>query len=307
MFKILCLDGGGSKGYYTAYILKRIEEDFNIKINEYFDLIVGTSTGALISGAIALDVNIDEILKMYTSENDKIFNKRKFKLYGFNSIYKNDYLKKLVKKKYKNGDFKDVKTNLIINATDLTNKSPAIFKSYKKSNISLIDAIIASSSAPIYFEPYEINGNLYTDGCLWANNPSMVALAEVLDNNSFNQKLENIKIMSIGTGKDISPNINEYNGTFSFINWAKDLISLILSSSVKSNEDILDKILGKRHLRLNYNYNESVSINQIPNILIEDIETLYQNQKNQIKDFLELENKDKYNFIQRLIKKIFKI
>jgi hypothetical protein len=35
-FKILCIDGGGIRGIYPAYILHRIEEEYDIKINKIF-------------------------------------------------------------------------------------------------------------------------------------------------------------------------------------------------------------------------------------------------------------------------------
>ena len=55
---ILAIDGGGIRGIYSAYILQRINEEFNIKFHEVFDLITGTSTGAITAAALAIDYPI---------------------------------------------------------------------------------------------------------------------------------------------------------------------------------------------------------------------------------------------------------
>ena len=47
--RILCLDGGGTRGFTAVLMLKRIEEISGRRLSELFDLIVGTSTGALIA------------------------------------------------------------------------------------------------------------------------------------------------------------------------------------------------------------------------------------------------------------------
>ncbi|MBA3011117.1 MAG: patatin, partial [Desulfobacula sp.] len=47
-FKILVLDGGGSKGVYTLGVLKELEMKLGGLLYEHFDLIYGTSTGSII-------------------------------------------------------------------------------------------------------------------------------------------------------------------------------------------------------------------------------------------------------------------
>lgn len=51
-FKILALDGGGIRGVVTARILEEVQEILgeDQPLNKYFDLIAGTSTGAIIEG-----------------------------------------------------------------------------------------------------------------------------------------------------------------------------------------------------------------------------------------------------------------
>ena len=46
-FSILALDGDGVRGTYAAQVLARVEQALDVKINECFDLIAGTSTGCI--------------------------------------------------------------------------------------------------------------------------------------------------------------------------------------------------------------------------------------------------------------------
>ena len=65
LFRILSLDGGGAKGFYTLGVLKEIEAMINQPLTEKFDLIFGTSTGAIIAALISLGKDIDFIHNLY--------------------------------------------------------------------------------------------------------------------------------------------------------------------------------------------------------------------------------------------------
>lgn len=53
-FRVLSLDGGGAKGFYTLGALKEIEALVGCRLCEKFDLIYGTSTGAIIGALLGL-------------------------------------------------------------------------------------------------------------------------------------------------------------------------------------------------------------------------------------------------------------
>ncbi|MCB4763950.1 MAG: patatin-like phospholipase family protein [Sulfurovum sp.] len=80
-FKILTLDGGGVRGYLSANILVKMEKILNekngenINIGQRFDLIAGTSTGAIIAGLLAQGVSAVEVCEMYKKEIPMIFGK----------------------------------------------------------------------------------------------------------------------------------------------------------------------------------------------------------------------------------------
>ena len=52
-YRILSLDGGGAKGFYTLGVLKEIEAMLGQRLCDRFDLIFGTSTGAIIAALLS--------------------------------------------------------------------------------------------------------------------------------------------------------------------------------------------------------------------------------------------------------------
>src|SRR5262245_27522515 len=63
--RILAIDGGSAKGFYTLGVLKEIEGMLKCQLYKRFDLVFGTSTGAIIASLIALGYEIDEIHDLY--------------------------------------------------------------------------------------------------------------------------------------------------------------------------------------------------------------------------------------------------
>src|SRR5713226_9068760 len=69
--RILSLDGGGAKGFYTLGVLKQIEAMAG-PLHEHFDLVFGTSTGSIIAALICLGYSVDDILRLYREHVVKV-------------------------------------------------------------------------------------------------------------------------------------------------------------------------------------------------------------------------------------------
>lgn len=86
--RILALPGGGIRGVLTLEYLKRIEDilreryggDPDFRLCDYFDLIGGTSTGAMIAGALALGFPVAKIQAIYHDLADAVFQYRPWRL-----------------------------------------------------------------------------------------------------------------------------------------------------------------------------------------------------------------------------------
>lgn len=73
--RILSIDGGGIKGLYPASFLEGLMEmnaAWDRPLWSYFDLIAGTSTGAILAAGIAADVPIKKMVEFYQTYGKKI-------------------------------------------------------------------------------------------------------------------------------------------------------------------------------------------------------------------------------------------
>src|SRR5205085_835872 len=75
LFRVLSLDGGGAKGFYTLGILREMEAMIGCSIHEKFDLIFGTSTGAIIASMLALGKTVEEVHETYTKHVPTVMQK----------------------------------------------------------------------------------------------------------------------------------------------------------------------------------------------------------------------------------------
>src|SRR5688500_7860472 len=74
--RILSLDGGGAKGFYTLGVLREIEGMVKSPLHEKFDLIFGTSTGWIIAALLALGKNVEEIGDLYEKHVPTVMQKK---------------------------------------------------------------------------------------------------------------------------------------------------------------------------------------------------------------------------------------
>ncbi len=109
-----------------------------------------------------------------------------------------------------------------------------------------VDVILRASATPIYFSSYQG----YIDGSVVAGNPSTAAMAQALNPETGKQKIEDIRLLSIGTGY-----YPRYMGSrkqdWGFGRWAWPLISLMLDGDMGVNHYYCTQILGlERYYRL---------------------------------------------------------
>ena len=208
-FKILSLDGGGIRGIFSARVLDLMNNTLGIDVCNAFDLLVGTSTGSIVAAAVATGHNLSKLVSDYECFAPLIFRKRVSVCGLLRSKYGNKVLETFLRESFGEITLGDIKEPLIINATNVSTGSVHVFKSsyqedrrggdyFRDRDVPLYKAVLASCSAPTYFDPVEISGDLVCDGGLWANNPALVGYVDATRN--FNRTTMNTRILSIGTG-----------------------------------------------------------------------------------------------------------
>jgi hypothetical protein len=103
--KILALDGGGLKGIVTLGFLQDIEDTLrerhsagpDFRLAHYFDLIAGTSTGAIIAAALAKGMTVAEVTQYYLTMGEKVFNPNWFRKGLIRARYDDKKLRKLLR------------------------------------------------------------------------------------------------------------------------------------------------------------------------------------------------------------------
>ena len=258
-FNILALDGGGIRGVYAAHVLARLENSIGVPVRQRFDLIAGTSTGAILAGAASMNIPMETLVGLFESQADRIFSRRRFSLFPFiRSRYSAHPLDRVIGEYVPEVTMAEVSTPLMITSSDISTGGVHVFKSrYMKElgepymrdgEVRLRDAILASCAAPTYFDPRQVGQYLLADGGLWANNPTIIAVIEALS--KFRQPLGKVRVLSVGTGH--SANFYTRSKAWGLMTgWGgQKLVPYVLGLQSQASTNMAKLLLGDRHVRL---------------------------------------------------------
>jgi predicted patatin/cPLA2 family phospholipase len=208
-FRILSLDGGGAKGFYTLGVLNEIEAMLGRRpLCECFDLIFGTSTGAIIAALLGLGESVGEVHKLYKAHVPVVMRRRTRR-------GKSEALAHLAREVFGDKKFTDVKTGVGIVATRWALEKPMIFKGNVAQahgrhatfspgfGCTIADAVRASCSAYPYFDKTILttgddNEVELIDGGYCANNPTLYAIADAV--RALNKTHAELRVVSLGVG-----------------------------------------------------------------------------------------------------------
>lgn len=206
MHKILSIDGGGIKGVFPASFLASIEETIGENIGNYFDLIVGTSTGGIIALGLASGMSAKEIVSFYEEEGPKIFKGNRFlricRQIGF-AKYSQKHLKESLENCFGDKRIGECRTRIVVPSLNLETGEVHVYKTAHHTRFKndykekIIDAALATSAAPTFFPTQRSSaGTPLVDGGLWANNPVGVAVVEAIG--VLGWQPGDIKVLSVG-------------------------------------------------------------------------------------------------------------
>jgi hypothetical protein len=200
------------RGTYTAAFLHGLLTAFSrergsgtLDLGSAFDLIVGTSTGAIVGCAAAFGCPMDRVIQLYRQHGEEIFpqklssdwrvlaqipgrskNLKRGRLAlqsALESVLGNETLAQVYARRG---------IALAIPAVEMSQQRSWVFKTphlggHRDDNVRLVDACLASSAAPIYRSLAAVPADdgmggvrVFADGGLWANNPVLVGLLDAL-------------------------------------------------------------------------------------------------------------------------------
>ncbi len=205
--RILALDGGGIKGTFSASFLTHLETGLDRPIGEYFDLIVGTSTGGIIALGLGLGLKASELLNFYVTAGTEIFCPRSWvPLWGRLGTGKYDPVRLKFHLAQTFGDRKlgDSQCRLVIPSVDLDTGEVHFFKTAHVPRLWVdygrraVDVALATAAAPTYFPPHRLRSGVpLVDGGICASNPTGLAVSEAIGVLGWDR--ESLRILSVGT------------------------------------------------------------------------------------------------------------
>jgi predicted acylesterase/phospholipase RssA len=231
--RILSLDGGGVRGIVSLAFLERIEamveaiEGRPTRLCDWFDLIGGTSTGAIIASALALGHRVADIRLFYENLAPKIFRRSRFRLLGLQAKFDSTALEQELQKLFgaRTLDSPDLQTGLSIILKRMDSGSAWILANNPRSkfwetpadgafignrHMTLANIVRASTAAPSYFDPELMTivpgeaPGLFVDGGLTPHNNPALALTMVALLPAFGLEWrtgpDQLLIVSVGTG-----------------------------------------------------------------------------------------------------------
>jgi uncharacterized protein len=213
LFRILSLDGGGAKGFYTLGVLKEIEGFVKCPLYQCFDLIFGTSTGSIIASLIALGYEVDEIHGMYREHVPSVMK-------PWLPSGKSRALARLAGELFGKAMFQDVKTGIGVVVTKWAIEKPMIFmgnvaQAHGRTGTfvpgfgaTIGQAVQASCSAFPFFQRQTLKLSAgetidLADGGYCANNPTLYAIADAVA--ALKKPHDDIRVVSVGVGVYPSP------------------------------------------------------------------------------------------------------
>lgn len=249
--RILALDGGGLRGILSVALLQKIEDVLrarhgqgdDFRLAHYFDLIAGTSTGAIIAAALAKGWSVEQIRKKYMELGERVFEKSLFRQGLFRAKYDEKRLIEELKAVY--GDnttlgSPELQTGLLVVTKRLDTGSPwpisnnprgKYFASREGGIIGngdypLWQVVRASTAAPAFFDPESIaiaglpghkpvRGDFIDGGASPFNNPALQAFMYATMEGyhiGWPTGADKVLLVSIGTGA-ADPEVKKANLT----------------------------------------------------------------------------------------------
>ena len=278
-YRILSLDGGGIRGLLMAILLERLEQAQPGWLAQ-IDLFAGTSTGGLLALGLAAGRTPTEARRLYEQNGKKVFADTKQddvgdlgKLAG--AEYDNKQLKEILLTEFGDLTLGDLTRKVLISSFDLDNEpqepcqvrtwQARFFHNYpgldSDADQLVVDVALRTSAAPAYFPTYQG----YIDGGIVANNPSVCALAQALHLPTGGQMLEDIVLLSAGTGANPRFLAGE-SKDWGVIQWATVLVNLVMEGSVGLADYQCQQLLGERYLRINPLLGRPIGLDQVDQI-----------------------------------------
>ncbi len=218
LFRVLSLEGGGVRALITCRLLMFLEEKLrrisgsDVRLADFFDLIVGTSTGGVLAllhagsnlSAAQIALEFSAHIGASIPEPPLV----SLLLTGF--VHRTPQIKGRLLAEIGKKKLSEIDIPCLVPVFDLTRHEPLLLGSHlarqkAHPDMTIKDVALAAVSVPLFFPPYELkmaSGEkaFLIDGCLFAPNPAALALEEAQNMSSAGLLTSEICLLSLGNG-----------------------------------------------------------------------------------------------------------
>jgi patatin-like phospholipase/acyl hydrolase len=270
-FKILSLDGGGIRGIIPGQILVSLEKKLQLKtknpdarIGHYFDMIAGTSTGAILAAAYIcpgynteFKFSAQEAVDLYLKNGSDIFTvnvtRKITTLWSFiDEKFSAKALEQVLYDSFGDTKLSELSKPTCIISYEINKRKPIIFAQHhaviKNEDFLVRDLLRSSVAAPTFFEAVRIrsvgmNSKILDliDGGVVANNPTLCAYSEALKFDGVTG-LKDMMILSLGTGRELKPYSYFQVKNWGIFRWTKPSLDIALEGGPQMTEYHMNKI-----------------------------------------------------------------
>lgn len=264
MKTILSIDGGGIRGLIPAMVLAEIEKRTGKAVADLFDLVAGTSTGAILGMGLSKpdrqgrpQYSAKALAGLYEQRGSEIFHRSLWKgLASAGGIldekYSENGLEKVLLEYFGDDALGTALTDVLVTSYDIENRQPHFYKSWRDEwkDIPMRHAARATSAAPTYFEPALVpargGDRALIDGGVFINNPAVSAYAEY--QRMFPDE-QDFFVVSLGTGELVRPIPYEDARNWGQAEWVIPLLNCMFDGVSDAVNYQMAHILGDTFVR----------------------------------------------------------
>ncbi|MBX3619590.1 MAG: patatin-like phospholipase family protein [Rhizobacter sp.] len=266
--RVLSLSGGGFLGLYSATVLEGLEARAGMPLGRCFDLIAGTSIGGLLSLALAYEVPMSRLVRLFVDHGPEVFSSRALPSGAvsrlldlsrsvFGPKYSGEALRRALQSVLGDVRLADAAHRVVVPAVDVGRCRTKIFKtphaptSRGDGTLRAVDVAMATCAAPAYFPGVRVGRRLFADGGLYAVAPDQVALHEL--EHFMGIDLGRVSMLSIGTATSHykpAEGVTDDAGAVEWMSRGRLILTLISVQQQHVYAMVQDRLGDERYLRL---------------------------------------------------------
>jgi len=262
--RILSIDGGGIRAILPSMILAELERLAGRPTAELFDLVAGTSSGALLGLAmVAPDpegkprFKAGDVARLYEIGGSRVFSRSMWhQIRAVGNLVDEKYpaagLEQVLDRAFGEVMLSEALTDTLVTSYEVEERAPFFFSTRRARELEghdfpMAKVVRAATAAPTFFEPARIpsiNGKGYhalIDGAVIAYNPALFAYVEAL---RLHPETREVILVSLGTGQLTRGLLYDVVKDWGAAHWAQPLFSLMCDGDASAVDQQAAEILA---------------------------------------------------------------